>query len=156
MKSRPKMRHPATTPLEQWTPGWLKMEVANLLDVPGYLMMHDHEKKAAGYPVSDDEMRALIKGRKEADALLAGPSLIEEEMTTAPLHEEPMKQIASRIEADMVEAFGAKPLPRTTLAYRSGQFVSLPIDDNGKVIEPPARCPKCGPVLLCPDHMPIT
>jgi hypothetical protein len=73
-----KMKHPATTPIDQWSPAWLKMEVASLLDVPGYVMMHDHEKAVAGYPVTDDEMRALIKGRREADALLENPGLIEE------------------------------------------------------------------------------
>lgn len=80
MRPRPKMKHPATTPLENWSPGWLKMEVASLLDVPGYAMMHDHEKLAAGYPVSIAEMIAFIKARREADALLANPELIEEEI----------------------------------------------------------------------------
>lgn len=67
----------ANTPLEQWRPSWLKFETASLLDVPGYIMMHDHEKRAAGYPVTEDEMREFIKGRREADALLADPSLID-------------------------------------------------------------------------------
>lgn len=75
---KPKMQHPATTPLDQWRPGWLKMEVASLLDVPGYFMMHDHEKKTAGYPVTNEEMREFIKNRREVDNLLANPELIEE------------------------------------------------------------------------------
>jgi hypothetical protein len=71
------MARPKDTPLEQWSPGWLKMEVASLLDVPGYIMMHDHEKLAAGYPITDDEMRKFIKARREADAMLADPSSID-------------------------------------------------------------------------------
>lgn len=58
------MPHPKDVPLEQWRPGWLKMEVASLLDVPGYIMMHDHEKRAAGYPATNDEMRAFIRKRR--------------------------------------------------------------------------------------------
>jgi hypothetical protein len=88
MKQRA-MKHPATTPIERWSPAWLKMEVASLLDVPGYIMMHDHEKKAAGYPVTDDEMRAFIKGRREADKLLANPSLIEESIIDVPYPKTP-------------------------------------------------------------------
>lgn len=68
------MAHPKDTPLDKWSPGWLKMEVASLLDTPGYIMMHDHEKTAAGYPVTDFEMRAFIRARREADAFLANPT----------------------------------------------------------------------------------
>lgn len=67
------MPHPKDTPLEKWTPGWLKMEVASLLDTPGYIKMHDHEMQAAGYPATDDERREFIKARREADAMLANP-----------------------------------------------------------------------------------
>lgn len=70
------MPHPKDTPLEKWPPGWLKMEVASLLDTPVYIMMHDHEKRAAGHPVTGDEMRAFIRARREADAMLANPDLI--------------------------------------------------------------------------------
>ena len=48
----------------------------------------------------------------------------------------------------------AKPRP-TVLAYRGGQFVSLPIDDVGNVIEPAPKCPNCGPVLWCSKHSPF-
>lgn len=65
------MAHPKDTPLENWTPAWLKMECASLLDAPNYIMMHDHEKRAEGLPVTDDEMRAFIRARREADADLA-------------------------------------------------------------------------------------
>ena len=68
------MAHPKDTPLDKWPPGWLKMEVASLLDTPGYIMMHDHEKVAAGHPVSQDEMRRFIRARREADAFLANPT----------------------------------------------------------------------------------
>ena len=67
------MAHPNTVPLEKWSPGWLKMEVASLLDTPGYILMHDHERTAAGYPTTPDEMRDFIRSRQEADDLLAHP-----------------------------------------------------------------------------------
>lgn len=57
------MPHPKDTPLDKWSIGWLKMEVASLLDTPGYIMMHDYEKRAAGYPVTQDEMREFIRAR---------------------------------------------------------------------------------------------
>lgn len=78
-RQRKETKHPATTPLEKWSPAWLKMEVASLLDVPGYLMLHDSDKKLCGYPISNDEMREFISGRREADRLLANPELIEDQ-----------------------------------------------------------------------------
>lgn len=60
------MPHPKDTPLDKWLPGWLKMEVASLLDAPEYIMMRENEKTAAGYPVTDFEMRAFIRARREA------------------------------------------------------------------------------------------
>ena len=39
------MPHPKTTPLEQWPNGWLTFEVASLLDVPGYIVMHEERKE---------------------------------------------------------------------------------------------------------------
>ena len=38
---------------------------------------------------------------------------------------------------------------QTALTFRYGRFETVPIDDNGKIIEP---CRKCGPVLACSDH----
>lgn len=69
-------------------------------------------------------------------------------MTDAEL----IQHFQDKIAANMLAAFGAKSQPRTALAYRGGQFVSLTIDDNGNVIEPPTQCPHCGPILLCPRH----
>lgn len=68
------MPNPKDTPLDKWSPGWLKMEVASLLDTPGYIIMHDHEKRAAGHPVTQDEMRDFIRDRRKADAFLANPT----------------------------------------------------------------------------------
>jgi hypothetical protein len=75
----PGMPHPTKTPLEKWPQGWLVMEVASLLDTPGYILMHEHERRKAGYPVTVDDMREFIRGRREADALLANPELIDKE-----------------------------------------------------------------------------
>lgn len=65
---------PQNTPLGEWPLAWLKIEVASLLDTPGYILMHDHEKSAVGYPVTEDEMREFILWRREADAYLLNPT----------------------------------------------------------------------------------
>ena len=57
-KQRP---HPSTTPLDQWPPAWLKLECSDLLNDGMFIMLHDHEKRAKGLPVTDDEMRAFIR-----------------------------------------------------------------------------------------------
>lgn len=67
-------KHPKDTPLDQWPEGWLKMEVASLLDTPGYVLMREDEKQRAGYPCTSQEMREFIASRREADAFLANPS----------------------------------------------------------------------------------
>ena len=42
---------------------------------------------------------------------------------------------------------------QTALRYRFGRFESVHIDPNtNQVIEPPARCPRCGPVIACSRH----
>lgn len=64
-------RHPASTPLSEWSDGWLVMEVASLLDTPGYVMMSDTEREREGYPASRDQRADFIAARREADALLA-------------------------------------------------------------------------------------
>lgn len=56
--------HPGDTPLEQWTQGWLVLEVASLLDRPEYILLYDAERKAKGWPVTQDEMRAFIRERR--------------------------------------------------------------------------------------------
>lgn len=58
------MAHPKDIPIEQWTPGWLRMECANLLDRPDYILMHDHEKRAAGLPVTGQEMIRFVQARR--------------------------------------------------------------------------------------------
>jgi hypothetical protein len=52
---------PINTPLEEWTEGWLKLEVAVLARKSLYIIMTDKEKEAAGLPVTADEMRAYIR-----------------------------------------------------------------------------------------------
>lgn len=52
---------PRDIPLEQWTNGWLKFDVARKLDYPIYLVMHDHEKRQMGFPVTREEMIAFLK-----------------------------------------------------------------------------------------------
>jgi hypothetical protein len=52
--------HPSSIPVEKWPQGWLKLECASIL-TPTFLIMHDHEKKAKGYPVTREEMIILIK-----------------------------------------------------------------------------------------------
>lgn len=47
--------HPQNVPLSQWTDGWLKMSVSSYTD-DYYIMMHDHEKRERGWPVSRQEM----------------------------------------------------------------------------------------------------
>jgi hypothetical protein len=55
----------------------------------------------------------------------------------------------------MAEAIGLPSTPNrpTILRYVNGRFESRELDDAGNIIEPPARCPRCGPVLLCAEHM---
>ena len=59
------MPHPKDTPLEEWPRGWLVLEVGNILNIPLYIMMHDHEKKEKGYPITIDEMKNFIKKHRE-------------------------------------------------------------------------------------------
>ena len=63
--------HPKDVPLSQWYDGWLVMEVASLLDTPGYIMMSDTERSREGYPASRDQRADFIASRREADAILA-------------------------------------------------------------------------------------
>lgn len=58
------MPHPKDMPLDQWPPGWLKMAVASLLDMPEYIMMHDHDREDRELPVTHDEMRAFIQSHR--------------------------------------------------------------------------------------------
>lgn len=45
-----------------------------------------------------------------------------------------------------------KPQPTTALRHRNGHFETVEIDAAGNIIEPPKPCPRCGPVLACPEH----
>lgn len=59
------------------------------------------------------------------------------------------------IEKAMAEAIGLPTTPNkpTILRFVNGRFESRELDEAGEIIEPPARCPRCGPVLLCAEHM---
>jgi hypothetical protein len=56
--------HPTTTPLDQWPLGWVILEVASLLEKPEYITMDVHEKRRAGLPVTEKEMREYIKNHR--------------------------------------------------------------------------------------------
>ncbi len=62
------------------------------------------------------------------------------------------RKIAEKIEADLFDTIcGGYRKPRDRcLALHRGEFISVEIDDAGNPIMP---CPKCGPVLLCAEHM---
>lgn len=49
------------TPLEQWTNGQLKFEVASQLNEPSYIMMLDYEKEDRKYPVTREEMISYLR-----------------------------------------------------------------------------------------------
>ena len=46
-----------------------------------------------------------------------------------------------------------KPQPTALRLTPSGGFEVVELRDDGSIIEPPKRCPKCGPILLCAEHM---
>ena len=46
-----------------------------------------------------------------------------------------------------------KPQPTALRLTASGGFEVVELRDDGSIIEPPKRCWKCGPVLLCAEHM---
>lgn len=50
---------------------------------------------------------------------------------------------------------GAFTSPRPTAIRLTswGAFEVVDIADDGSIIEPPKRCPMCGPILLCSKHM---
>jgi hypothetical protein len=60
--------------------------------------------------------------------------------------------VSKLVDKLMAEAIGLPPKPNklTCLQYVGGRFESREIDDDGKIIEPPARC--CyGAVLHAPN-----
>lgn len=48
-------------PIEDWPPGWLKLEICRLTREPDYLDMSDHEKVEHGLPVTEEEMRKFVE-----------------------------------------------------------------------------------------------
>ena len=60
------MPHIRDVPLEDWPPGWLKLQVASLLNKPDYILMTVREKEGAGLPITPDEMRKFIKEYDDA------------------------------------------------------------------------------------------
>lgn len=46
-----------------------------------------------------------------------------------------------------------KPHPTALRLTPSGGFEVVELQEDGSIIEPPKRCPKCGPILLCAEHM---
>ena len=53
-------KHPNTTPLAEWPQAWLTFACASILQRPEFIAMRDDERRAAGLPVSDGDMRAFI------------------------------------------------------------------------------------------------
>lgn len=62
------------------------------------------------------------------------------------------QKIAAQIEADLFAAIAGPPVrqPQTALRVLGRGFEVVQLDDAGNVIEP---CRKCGPVLMCSEHM---
>ncbi len=63
--------------------------------------------------------------------------------------------LAKRMEQVFMDAVTGPKVNRhqTALRARGNGFEVIEIDDAGKIIEPPRPCPRCGPVLLCAEHM---
>jgi hypothetical protein len=55
--------HPSKVALDNWSVGWLKLEVANLTKNPLYIIMTDEEKKTHNLPVTTEEMRDYIRNK---------------------------------------------------------------------------------------------
>ena len=54
------MPKPNDTPVEEWSDGWLTLEIASILKDASYLIMYDNERRSAGYPVTREEMIAFV------------------------------------------------------------------------------------------------
>lgn len=46
-----------------------------------------------------------------------------------------------------------KPQPTALRLTPSGGFEVVELRDDGSIIEPPKPCPRCGPFLLCSEHL---
>lgn len=69
-----------------------------------------------------------------------------------------LQQMARKMADDVMSVLcggGAfnKPQPTALRMTPSGGFEVVELRDDGNIIEPPRRCPKCGPLLLCAEHM---
>ena len=65
------------------------------------------------------------------------------------------KRFAAELEAKLFEALMGGPAPKqrqTAITMRYGRFETVELDDDGNIIEPLPRCPRCGPILLCAKH----
>lgn len=72
--------------------------------------------------------------------------------------EEILQQVAKKMADDAMAVLcgsGAfqKPRPTSLRLTPSGGLEVVELRDDGSIIEPPKRCFKCGPVLLCAEHM---
>jgi hypothetical protein len=72
--------------------------------------------------------------------------------------EDILQMMAKKMADDMMSVLcgsGAfsKPQPTALRLTPSGRFEVVELRDDGSIIEPPKRCPKCGPILLCAEHM---
>jgi len=85
--------------------------------------------------------------RQEKQTLMTNE---EYERITRPL----VKKMADDMMAALLGANAfQQPRPTALRLTRSGAFEVVEIADDGSIIEPPKPCPKCGPVLLCAEHM---
>lgn len=68
-RARPDLpaHHPQNVPLSKWSSGWLKMSVAGHVGVD-FIVAHEHEKRAAGWPVTDAEMVDFLTGKGDVPA----------------------------------------------------------------------------------------
>ncbi|MCK1669399.1 hypothetical protein [Bradyrhizobium sp. 153] len=64
-------------------------------------------------------------------------------------------ELAARLEAALIATMTGGPAPAqrpTALRLRGRSFETVELDDAGNAIEPPPRCPRCGPIFLCSTH----
>jgi hypothetical protein len=72
--------------------------------------------------------------------------------------EEISPQTRAYFEAALEKSFretltgGREPNKPTALCFRNGRFETVELDNAGNIVEPPARCPYCGPVITCGRH----
>mgnify|MGYP001598406465 CR=1 FL=1 len=69
-----------------------------------------------------------------------------------------LRQLAQKMADDMMAALCGSgvfksPPPTALRLTPSGAIEVVELRDDGSIIEPPKRCPKCGPFLLCAEHM---